>query len=101
VYLEAPIGTRVADLPVRPESDADVPLSVKDVASLKLTVLADPDDHPADTETIDLNHASPYPVYITSFAARSAIGRIEGELSLQTPRLGDLIRVETIQSGRG
>lgn len=74
VYLEAPIGTRILDLTVRPDSDANIPqFSVENVATLKLTVLADPDDHSPDTETIDLTKADPYPVYVTSFTARSAI----------------------------
>jgi hypothetical protein len=87
ISLEAPIGTTILDLDVNPQSYAAVPaFSVQNIASLRLTVQADPADHSPDIETIDLGNASPYPVYLTAFAARSAIGSIEGEVSLAFSR---------------
>jgi hypothetical protein len=90
ISLEAPIGTTILKLNVNANSDANVPVfSVENTTSLKLTVLADPADHPnPDIETIDFGNATPYPIYVTAFSARSAIGSIEGEVSLATLRAG-------------
>jgi hypothetical protein len=88
VTLEAPIGTTViSGRTIQADGDVQVPFALTNVSSVKLSVVADADNHEPDAYTVDMTRAAtPYPLYITSFTAHSGIGRIAGQISLELGR---------------
>lgn len=80
--LEAPIGTQVVSTTVAASGSYTTNPNLNDIATAKITAVAAGHEKYPDVETITLN-GSPYKTAITTLRAKSSIGSIHGDISVQ------------------
>jgi hypothetical protein len=79
VAVEAPVGTRIIETEVRPQTTVTLQPNVSDISSVRMTVVAGGPEH-TDKQTWDLR-GSPFPIFFETLKARATIGSIHGLVS--------------------